>query len=79
MNGRFDGFKKQDFISLIQKIENSDDRKKTLLKATLDILKKCYDSSFVLNVIEETAFYDNVECVGNCLMEDISDELGIEC
>jgi len=44
---------------------------KVLLKATYDLLHKCDDSYYVLNVLEQTTVYDGVECDGYCLMEDI--------
>lgn len=51
-----------------------------LLKAVLDILKKCDDGPFVEDVFEQTAFYDEAECDGYCLRDDIAsllDEAGI--
>lgn len=53
----------------------TEDRKTVLLKACLDILKKCNDSSCVVSPMEVTAFYDGTECDGYCLMEDIENEL----
>ena len=50
-------------------------RSTVLLKATLELLKKCDDGPFVKNVLEETVFYDNAECDGACLMEDIEDHM----
>ena len=53
----------------------------TLLKASHDLLKKQYDSSYVLNLLAEDVFYDEADCDGNCLMEDIEyyfDEIGVE-
>jgi hypothetical protein len=47
------------------------DRAETLLKASHDLLTKCDESSFVLNALEETIFYDNAECDGSCLKDDI--------
>ena len=47
------------------------ERAKTLLKAAYELLKKQEDSSYVLNLLAETVFYDEAECDGNCLMEDI--------
>lgn len=44
---------------------------RVLLKASYEIFKKCDDSSYVLNVLEQTTVYDGVECDGYCLMEDI--------
>ena len=46
-------------------------RAKTLLKATKELLEKQENSSYVLNLLEETIFYDEVECDGFCLKEDI--------
>ena len=53
-------------------------RKDILLKAAYDILKKCENSTVVLDVTCQTAFYDNAECDGYCLMKDIAIELGID-
>ena len=46
-------------------------RAKILLKATRDILQKCDDSFYVLNVLEVTAELDGVESDGYCLKDDI--------
>ena len=54
------------------------DRKIILLKATYELLKKCDEGPFVKNVMEETVFYDDTECDGYCLMEDIETELGLD-
>ena len=53
----------------------TEDRKTVLLKACLDMLKKCDDSHFVVSPMEVTVFYDDAECDGYCLMEDIEHEL----
>lgn len=55
-----------------------EDRKVTLLKACRDLLKKQEKSHYVLDLLSETVFYDEAECDGNCLLEDIEIELGIE-
>lgn len=55
------------------------DRKTILLKAAYDILKKCDESRYVLNVLEQTATWDNAECDGLCLLEEIAEELGLGC
>ena len=52
-----------------------ENRKITLLKACRDLLRKQNDSSYVLNLLSETVFYDNVDCDGYCLLEDIEIEL----
>ena len=46
-------------------------RARILLKATYRLLLKQNDSHYVLNLLSETVFYDDAECDGNCLMEDI--------
>jgi len=52
-----------------------EDRKITLLKACRDLLRKQNDSSYVLNLLSEAVFYDDVDCDGYCLLEDIEIEL----
>lgn len=46
-------------------------RADTLLTATHDLLQKQYKNICVLNLLAETINYDEAECDGNCLMEDI--------
>ena len=46
-------------------------RAKTLLKATGTLLKKQEDSNYVLNLLAETVYYDEAECDGSCLLDDI--------
>ena len=56
-------------------------RADTLLKATYDLLSKQHENYYVLNLLAETVYYDEAECDGNCLMEDIDawiDERGID-
>lgn len=53
-------------------------RKEVLLRAAYDLLKKQKDANYVLNLLEETVFYDEADCDGSCLMEDIEMELGID-
>ena len=52
------------------KEENS--RARILLKAAYDLLQKQQESHFVLNLLEETVHYDEADCDGYCLQEDIS-------
>ena len=47
------------------------ERAKTLLKATLDLLQKQDDAHYVLNLLTETVSYDDADCDGYCLMDDI--------
>ena len=51
------------------------DRLKVLMSAAYDLLKKCEKSRYVLNAMEVTVNYDDAECDGFCLMEDIAIEL----
>ena len=48
------------------------DRAKTLLRATWNLLQKQNKTIYVLNMLEELIYYDDCECDGNCLMDDIS-------
>lgn len=52
-----------------------EDRKITLLKACRDLLRKQKYSSYVLDMLSETVFYDEADCDGYCLLEDIEIEL----
>lgn len=52
-------------------VETSEQRAITLLKATRELLLKCNEGYYVKSVLEETVFYDEAECDGYCLMEDI--------
>lgn len=47
-------------------------RARTLLKAAYELFEKQDNSGYVLNLLSETVYYDDAECDGNCLMEDIS-------
>ena len=54
------------------------DRKEVLLRACYDLLMKQVESGYVLNLLDETIYYDDTDVDGNCLLEDIRDELGLE-
>ena len=47
----------------------------TLLKAVKHLLELQEDSVFVLNLLEETVYYDEADCDGSCLLDDIKDLL----
>ena len=49
----------------------NEDRAVTLLRACLDLLNKQKESYYVLNVLEQTVYYDGTDCDGYCLSEDI--------
>lgn len=53
-------------------------RKDVLLRAAYDLLTKCDRSHYVLEANAVTVFYDDANCDGLCLREDIAMELGIE-
>lgn len=52
-------------------MESGLSRAKVLLKAVQDILEKCDESPYVENALEVVVNYDDAECDGFCLMEDI--------
>ena len=56
----------------------NENRKVTLLRAAYDLLKKCEGSEYSLDPLTTTVFYDEADCDGYCLMDDIKAELGIE-
>ena len=66
--------KREAIDQIIKAIEEQNEcyeRAVELLKATQDLLKKQKGSYYVLNLLEETVYYDEAECDGNCLLEDI--------
>jgi len=66
-------------MSESSRFENEDEnRKDILLKAAYELLKKCSESFYVLNVLEQTIFYDGVDCDGVCLANDIAHEIGLD-
>lgn len=52
-------------------------RARELLKAAIKLLNKQNESSYVLNLLDELVYYDDCECDGSCLLEDITNLL--EC
>lgn len=59
-------------------IDDKIKRYETLLKATYELLKKQEKSEYTLDLLSETVFYDEADCDGYCLMEDIAIELDLE-
>ena len=53
-------------------------RRDVLLRACYDLLKKANESDYVGDVMSMTVHYDEADCDGHCLMDDIASELGIE-
>lgn len=58
-------------VDAIDFMQMSLNRSKTLLKAAYDLLCKQKESPYVLNMLTETAIWDEAECDGYCLMDDI--------
>ena len=54
------------------------DRKVVLLRAAYDLLKKSEENFYVEEATSIIVHYDEADCDGHCLMEDIAMELGIE-
>lgn len=54
------------------------ERKDTLLKATHELLSKQDESAFILNLLTETVHYDDADCDGYCLMNDIDIEINLD-
>lgn len=52
-------------------LQDALNRARTLLKAAGALLKKQEDSYYVLNLLAETIYYDEAECDGSCLLDDI--------
>lgn len=48
-----------------------------LLKACKELLEKQNNSHYVLNLLEQKVSYDDAECDGYCLLEDIENELSL--
>jgi hypothetical protein len=46
-----------------------------LLRAAYQILEKQNNTSYVLNVLEQTSVWDGVTCDGGCLLEEIGNYL----
>ena len=49
-----------------------EDRAVTLLKAARDLLSKQKESPYVLDMLAETVHYDDADCSGDCLIDDIN-------
>lgn len=63
--------------AIIDAFDKCIERKDTLLKATHELLSKQDESGFVLNLLTETVHYDDVDCDGYCLMNDIEIDLDL--
>jgi len=54
-----------------------EDRRDLLLRKCVELLGRQDNSSIILNLLCETIYYDDAECDGFCLMEDIKDLLNL--
>jgi hypothetical protein len=54
------------------------DRKEILLRAAWDLLKRSTDDHFVREATSIVTRYDDANCDGYCLMEDIANELELD-
>jgi hypothetical protein len=50
-------------------------RAKVLIQAAIDILEQCENSPYVLDALQVTATWDDTECDGSCLLEEMKDLL----
>ena len=53
------------------KVLETNERAIALLKACKELLNKQNESAYVLNILETTVYYDEADCDGSCLLEDI--------
>jgi hypothetical protein len=54
------------------------DRKEILLRAAYDLLKRSTGDHYVREATSIIVRFDNADCDGYCLMEDIATELGLD-
>ena len=54
------------------------DRKTELLRAAYDLIKSTTEDHFVRETTAVRVRYDDANCDGYCLMEDIAHELGLD-
>lgn len=54
------------------------DRKEVLLRAAYDLIKRSEEGHYVEETGSIKVMYDDANCDGLCLMDDIAAELGLE-
>ncbi len=65
-------------MSTTPPLESQANRKDVLLRAAYDLLKQAKEAHYTLSAAETIVHYDNADCDGLCLMDDIAEVLGIE-
>lgn len=58
--------------------ESSVSRKDTLLRAAYDLIRRSTESPYVVETTRIYTHYDEADCDGYCLMQDISQCLGLD-
>lgn len=66
-----------EFLDVCNEALKFKSRAEELLNAVVKLLNKQNESFFILNLLEETVYYDECDCDGYCLLEDIKELL--EC
>lgn len=66
---------KAELMHMKGSLNAEEDRAIVLMKACLDLLNKQKESYFVLNLLEQIVVYDEADCDGYCLSDDIEDYL----
>ena len=56
----------------------SEDRRAILLRAAYDLLKRSTQTHYVCEATHIMTRFDDANCDGYCLMEDIATELGLD-
>ncbi len=59
--------------------EPDNKRKDILLRAAFDLLRRADMEAYVRHAPNILIRYDEANCDGSCLMEDIANELGFDC
>lgn len=54
------------------------DRKDILLRAAFDLLRRSMSAGYVMEASDIHVHYDEADCDGYCLCDDIASEIGID-
>lgn len=58
--------------------QDSNERARVLLRAAFDLLRRSQEAHYVQETCGILVRYDEADCDGFCLKEDIANELGID-